>query len=365
MSLPTARAEEAGLSPRRLALADDHVQRGHEEEVYTAAVLLVARGGRIAHQRAFGTLAPDGPPARTDSLFDLASLTKPHTAAAVLTLVEDGRVSLAGEVAEWIPETKGTPLASLTLRQLATHTSGLPAWRPLYRSGNRQAMLAEILATPLQNPPGTRSVYSDLGYILLGEVVARASGMPLDQYLHSRILAPLGMKDTGFLPAPTRRSRIAATANSRNRPDQRIVGEVHDENAHAFGGVAGHAGLFGTAGDLAILASALATDGEIGGHRVFGLPTLRLIRTSQVEPGVGGHSIGWFTPPNPMLPRGDLLPDTTFGHTGFTGTMVVVEPASQLVVILLTNRVINPADGTGIARVRRRVLNAVASAIVR
>jgi len=140
---------------------------------------------------------------------------------------------------------------------------------------------------------------------------------------------------------------------------------VHDENALVFGGVSGHAGLFGTAADLALEASALVGTGEINGHRLLGMPTLRLVRTNQVDPAIGGHSIGWFTPPNGMLPRGDIFGDSLFGHTGFTGTMLVCDPPNQLVVVLLTNRVVNPKDNGGIARIRRRVLNIVASSIIK
>ena len=137
-----------------------------------------------------------------------------------------------------------------------------------------------------------------------------------------------------------------------------MLWEPHIEGRNA------HAGLFGTAADLVLEASALVGTGEINGHRLLGIPTLRLVRTNQVDPAVGGHSIGWFTPPNSMLPRGDILPDTTFGHTGFTGTMLVCEPKNELAIVLLTNRVVNPSDNGGMARIRRRVINIVASSIV-
>lgn len=373
-----------GLDPRRLAVADAHVQAGVDAEVYPAAVLLVARKGMVVHHRAFGALQPGGRPTRPNALFDLASLTKPCVATALLTLVEDGVVSLGQSVEEFLPEARGTAVGPLTVRQLATHTSGLPAWKPLYQTNvGREPPWAEILRTPLQDRPGTRYTYSDLGYILLGKIVERASGMALDACLRTRLFAPLGMKDTGYRPAARRHSRIAPTANCPMRPGRTLVGEVHDANAHACGGVSGHAGLFGTAPDLAVLAAALLDTRalECSGaqafraapecpntptpeHRLLGRPTLRLAQTNQVNPEVGGHSIGWFTPPNPMLPRGDLLSEAAFGHTGFTGTMLVCDPAYDLVVILLTNRVMNPADHGDLARARRRVLNAVASAVV-
>ncbi len=365
MSLPIVAPKEVGLDSRRLAVADRQVEAGLESNAYPAAALLVARHGRIAHLRAFGTIA-DGRPTQTDTIFDLASVTKPHVATGLLTLVEDGKVVLGQTVEEWLPETKGTAFAPLTIRELATHSAGLPAWKPIYKvTGGRGAILADMFSTPLHHPTGTKYTYSDLGYITIGEIVARASGMTVDQYLHARLFAPLGMNDTGYLPSPTLRSRIAPTSNEQSRPGQSFLGVVHDGNAHSLGGVAGHAGLFGTAPDLAILASALVGDGSVKGQRVLGIPTLRLVRTSQIPPEIGGHSIGWMTTPNDMLPRGDIWGPTTFGHTGFTGTMIVCDPVHDMSVILLTNRVMNPADGAGMARARRRVLNAVASAVIK
>lgn len=380
MGLPIANPEELGLDGRRLSVADSLIQAGHELGIYSAATLAVARRGRLAHLAAFGTLAPGAEATRPDTIFDLASLTKPIVAAALLALVEEGRLTLSQELREWVPETQDKPLGPVPLRLLATHVSGLPPWKPLYKAvlspdeplpqtrvpppDARHRILAEICAAPLHAPPGTRYAYSDLGYILLGEVIARASGLALDEYVKAMILAPLGMKDAGYRPAPEMRERVAATANSARQGERPMIGEVHDDNAFALGGVAGHAGLFGTAPDLAIFAAALAGNGEASGHRILGLPTLRLVRTNQVAPAIGGHSIGWFTPPNSMLPRGDILSDDTFGHTGFTGTMIVCDPSLELAIVLLTNRVINPADNGGIARIRRRVLNVVASAVI-
>jgi len=375
MSLAVVGPMDVGLDGRRLEVAQQIVRGGVDDKVYSGAVLLIARHGKIGQMAAFGSLHPGGPPVKMDTIFDMASLTKPNVAAGLLTLLEDGKLALTQDVKEWIPEAKGSPAADLTLRQLATHTSGLPAWKALYNTkgvpeakgqGNARALvLAEILRTPLHNPPGTKYVYSDLGYILLGEVVSRASGMSLDQYLHSRLYAPMGMKDTGYLPAATRRDRIASTAGSRDRPGATLVGEVHDENANSIGGVSGHAGLFSTAPDIVKLADALCRNGESGGHRVLGIPTLRLVQKNQAPPDVGGHSIGWFTPPNTMLPKGDILGDSAFGHTGFTGTMIVCDPVHELVIVLLTNRVIYENTADGMSRIRRRTINSIASSIIR
>lgn len=359
----------------RLQAADGILRQALNDGVYSGAALWVARCGHVAHASAFGTTLPGGgSPVHESTLFDLASLTKPMVALGLLALVEDGVVCLGDRLADVLPEAEGTSVGNATLRHLATHTAGLPPWRPVYRAGlssqgtpepgGGPRMLAEILRIPLQDVPGTRYAYSDLGYMLLGEVVARASGAGLHEYLKRRIFDPLGLRDLGYLPGPEYADRIAATANSSIRPGRILVGEVHDENAWAFGGVAGHAGLFGTARDLGVLAMALAGDGTCGPERLLSQPALRLCRTNQISPAVGGHSIGWFTPPNGMLPRGDLLSDETFGHTGFTGTLMVMDPQCQLAVVLLTNRVVSPGDNGAIQRIRRRVLNVVASAML-
>ncbi|MGC8668711.1 MAG: serine hydrolase domain-containing protein [Chthonomonadales bacterium] len=365
---------EVELDAARLAMADRTLHQGLQDQVYSAAVLLVAHCRRVVHVSSFGTTQPGGGyPVGADTLFDLASLTKPVVALGLLALVEDGVLSLGDPLEAVLPEAAGTPVAAVTLRHLATHTSGLPPWRPVYRAGlsatgtpepdARRRMLDETLRIPLHDVPGTRYAYSDLGYLLLGEAVSRAAGMGLQEYLRGRIFNALGLEDLGYLPSAGQSERIAATANSSIRPGRMLIGEVHDENAWVFGGVAGHAGLFGTAKDLAVLAIALAGDGTAEGRRLLSLPALRLCRTNQLAPAVGGHSIGWFTPPNSMLPRGDLLSEAAFGHTGFTGTMIVIDPVEELAVVLLTNRVVNPADNGGIQRIRRSVLNAIASAI--
>ncbi len=364
MSLPLSAPEDVHISSKRIALADKHVQGGLDGGLYPAAVLAVARHGKLVHTSAFGRLIS----AKTEvsTLFDLASLTKPCVASGLLALIEDGKVSLGQPVSDILSEASARPVGAVSLRQLATHTSGLPPWKALHKlQGGSAAQVADIIDTPLRHPPGAKYAYSDLGYILLGEIVHRASGENLDRFLHSRIFAPLKMQDTGYLPPAAMRERIAPTANSPSRPSQKLVGEVHDENAHAAGGVSGHAGLFGTAAELASFGLAICGNPTSGTGRILGSATGRLARTNQLPPEVGGHSIGWFTPPNSMLPRGDILPDTVFGHTGFTGTMLVCDPATGLVVVLLTNRVMSTADASGVAKIRRSVLNTVASAITR
>ncbi len=349
------------LDPARIRAADDHIRRGHEDGAYGAAVLLVAVRGQVAHRCVMGELHPGGPACRIDSLFDLASLTKPVTAMAVLTLVEEGAMLLTDTVSLHVPEAEGKALGAVTLMQLATHVSGLPAWIPLYERGHGvEAAMGAILRTPPARPAGAGYEYSDLNYVLLGQIAAGVAGMPLERLVAERVGRRLGWRDTGYLPGKALRERAAATGNCPCRPGLLLHGEVHDANAHFMGGVSGHAGLFGTAEELVALGCSLLPGAA---HPLLSPQAVRLATTSRIPALLGGQSVGWFAPPNPMLPRGDLLGDAAFGHTGFTGTLLTVDPEAHLVVALLTNRVIDARNNGAILRIRKQVLNAVASAL--
>jgi CubicO group peptidase (beta-lactamase class C family) len=210
-----------------------------------------------------------------------------------------------------------------------------------------------VAAAEREHPIGARYVYSDLGFILLGAVVEQVSGRGLAEFTAARIFGPLGMTDTGFCPGPERAVRLAATRCPRRGV---LLGPVHDENAAALGGVAGHAGLFGTTGDLARYAAMLLRGGDL----LLSTLTAAAMARNALDPAVGGSSLGWFTPPNGMLPAGDFLPADAFGHTGFTGTSLVIVPSLDLAAILLTNRVYQERDSTPFLRFRRRFHNVVA-----
>jgi CubicO group peptidase (beta-lactamase class C family) len=296
-----------------------------------------------------------------ETIFDMASVSKPITATLLLQCVEQGQLNLGMTVAYLLPEAKEAPVGPVTLRQLATHTSGLPAWKPLYKTAAASA-LEDILTTPLETEPGTRYVYCDLGYILLGEILARVTGKPLDRLAQERIFAPLGMTRTAYCPDASLHPEIAATANCSWREGRILIGEVHDANAHSLGGVAGHAGLFSTAPDMARFGRALL-NASSDLPSILGPRARQLAAANQIDPAIGGHSIGWFTPPNGMLPWGDLLSSQTFGHTGFTGTLLMMDPETDLILLLLTNRVYQPIEGSGVLRLRRLFANLVAGAI--
>lgn len=350
------------LDAGRIRSADDCLKRGLDAGVYGAAVLLVAVRGHAVHRCVLGALHPGGPACRIDSLFDLASLTKPVTAMAVLTLVEEGALLLSDPVSLYLRAARGSALGAVTLMQLATHVSGLPAWIPLYEHGHGiEAAIGAILRTPLVRRPGAGYEYSDLNYVLLGEIAAGAAGMPLDRLVAERVGRRLGWRDTGYLPGKPLRDRTAATGNCPCRPGRLLQGEVHDANAHIMGGVSGHAGLFGAAEELVALGCSLLPGAA---HPLLSPPAGRLATTTRIAASVGGQTVGWFASPNPMLPRGDLLSDASFGHTGFTGTLLTVDPEAQLVVALLTNRVMDARDSGAILRIRKQTLNAVASALI-
>ncbi len=357
-------AELIGFDVNHSGYALRLLKKGLEEDLYSCASYCLMRGGKIYIDGAIGTAQPDSSPpvlAAPDTIFDMASISKPMTATLLLLSAERGELHLGMRVRDFLQEAETAPCANLTLRQLATHTSGLPPWKALYENPNDSA-LTQILATQLETEPGTKYAYSDLGYVLLGEILQRVTGTPLDKLAQSQIFDPLEMRDSGYVPDARFHPRIAATAHCPWRKDRILVGEVHDANCHGMGGVSGHAGLFSTAQDMAKFAA-----GTFVAHADSATPGLispsakRLMSVSQIPASVGGHSIGCFTVPNGMLPRGDFLSEATFGHTGFTGTLLTHDPVQAITLILLTNRVYSAQDGAKFLHLRWLFANAVSS----
>ena len=245
----------------------------------------------------------------------------------------------------------------VTVRHLLTHSSGLPAGRPLFReASSKSAALELVYATPLQAVPGARTVYSDLGAILLGRIVERASGERLDTYLARHVFRPLGMRSTMFRPPDSLRARTAPTEYDASR--QRLLrGEVHDENALALGGIAGHAGLFSTAHDLSRFATMYLQGGSLGGVRVLRPATIRQFTRAQ-DASFSSRALGWDTPTGSSS-AGHLMSRRAFGHTGFTGTSIWIDPANDVFVILLTNRVNPSRENHRISAVRVALADAV------
>ncbi|MER5422599.1 serine hydrolase domain-containing protein [Streptosporangium roseum] len=314
-------------------------------------VAAAARGELVRYAGASGALLADRPAVRRDSIFDLASLTKLYTTAVILSLAEEGRLGLDGPVATWLP---GGP-AGVTPRHLLTHTAGLPPGRRAHEEipGDGPEVLAarleRIVSTPPLRPPGTSHLYSDVGMIMAGRVAEIAGGAPLDELLRARVTGPLGLDDTGYRPPPSLRPRIAATEEKPERAGSGCVrGEVHDETAHGLGGVAGHAGIFSTADDVVRFAEALRTGGA---------PILRPDTVAEMtrDQGAGGAAFGQGLGVRIGDPAvvGPLA--SAYGHSGFTGTALVVDPGLALTAVLLTNNV-HPLRGrAGIRDLRHAV----------
>ncbi|CDM65440.1 hypothetical protein PYK22_01441 [Pyrinomonas methylaliphatogenes] len=379
--LPTASPAAVGISAERLAEIDRAVEQEIAQRRLPGAVVLVARRGRVVWRKAYGSRAvvPQREPMTVDTIFDLASLTKVvATATSIMILVERGQVRLSDPLSRYIPEIKGGGRERITIEQLLTHTAG---YAPDFDLGKRwtgyDEAIRRLIEEPLRYQPGTRFVYSDIGYIALGEVVRRASGLPLDEFARRNIFEPLGMRETMFRPPASLLARIAPTETRRGQmsylgghPEdagaeaERVLrGEVHDPTAHRMGGVAGHAGLFSTADDLAIYCQMILNGGEYAGRRILSpLSVAAMTRPRAVNAEGAARGLGWDMATAYSSNRGDLFPLGSFGHTGFTGTSIWIDPASETFVIFLSNRV-HP-DGKGdVTPLRGRVASIVAASI--
>jgi len=357
---------EAGMDPGRLARAAQIVDEGVERELYPGGVLWVERRGATAliHSTGYTDFERETP-VDENTIYDLASVTKPVAmGSSMLLLCQDGRVHLGEPATDFFPERSLPHLKNVTLRHLLTHTSGLPPWKDMYSKGQtRDGLIDELLMIPLDHEPGTHYAYSCLGYIMLSLVLQAVAGERLDQFARKRIFEPLGMSDTTYNPDKSSNRPIAATDHCPMRKCK-LVGDVHDGNAYAMNGVSGNAGLFSTSTDLARFCRAITPPSDAGSASPFSPPVVARMLASAIPESVGGQTIGWFTYPNDMLPAGDLVSRRAVGHSGFTGTAVVIDPEYELFAILLTNRVCREGEGTEFRHLRRRIFNAVLGSIV-
>jgi len=347
--LPIKAPTAVGMSAKRLETIDRVLQRGLDAGGYPGAAVVVGRKGATVWQKGYGHLGwtSDSPAVVPDqTIYDLASLTKViGTTTAAMILYDEGKLVLDEKVTHYLPAFSGGLKDLITVRELLEHRSGLPAGRELWRHAHTPAEARQlVLDTPLEYRPDHGQVYSDLGADILGWVVEAVAGMPLDRFLADRVFTPLGMTDTGFRPSDSLVYRIAPTEVSPPR-GYPIRGEVHDENAFALGGVAGHAGLFGTASDLAVFAQMMLNDGTYGGMRIVADSTVRLF-TARAS---GHRALGWEVADG-VHGAGSYLGGTAYGHTGFTGTSLWIDPEREMFVILLTNRV-HEARAKGAAKV--------------
>jgi len=374
-----AEPESLGFDRARLSTVVSYVA-SQVDSSYPGAVVAVGRHGRLVLLSAAGHYAIDDlRPVDPSTIFDLASLTKViGLTTACMLLVDEGRLELDAPVQRYLPAFRGPMKEQVTIRHLLTHASGLPAWRPLFReANNRRAALALVDTTPLDTAPGTRFVYSDLGAITLTQVVERITREPLDRFLARRVFTPLGMHATVFLPPEAWRDRIAPTEHDAAFRHRMMRGEVHDENAGRLGGVSGHAGLFSTAPDLTRFASWLMELQQRTELRSTPTPTApcsvlclspgtvsAFTQRQGIPPG-STRALGWDTPSDTgYSSAGSLLSRRSFGHTGFTGTSIWMDPERDLFIILLTNHVNPTRANKRILQVRARVADLVAGALV-
>ncbi len=381
-SLPTAAPAAVGMSAERLAQIDAAVESSINRGETPGAVVLVARRGRVVWRKAYGSraIAPAREAMTTDTIFDAASLTKVvATTTSIMILVERGLVRLNDPVARYIPELKGEERDAITIELLLTHRAGYaPDFDLRERWTGYDEALRRLYSERLRHAPGTRFVYSDIGMIALGEVVRRASGQTLDEFARQNIFAPLKMDDTGFKPRAELLSRIAPTETRRGmmsylggsadgdapEVERMMRGEVHDPTANRMGGVAGHAGLFSTADDLAVFCQMILNGGEYGRVRLLsplGVAAMTRPRAINIEGAARG--LGFDMTSGFSSNRGDLFPSGSFGHTGFTGTSIWIDPASESFVVFLSNRV-HPEGKGDVTPLRGRVASIVAASII-
>jgi len=367
--LPAASPQTLGFDSVALATAVSYLRAEVDSSAFPGAVLAVGRHGRLA------LLAPVGQygvgknePVQAATLYDLASLTKVvGLTTACMLLVDEGKLALDAPVQQYVPAFRGAGKETVTVRELLTHSSGLPAWRPLYReTANREAALTLVDTTALEAPAGARYVYSDLGAIVLMQVVEAISGEAFDQFLASRVFGPLRMSATRFVPPPSWWRMAAPTEQDTTFRRRMLQGEVHDANAGRLEGISGHAGLFSNAGDLARFAAMLLNGGAWDSLQLIHSETVAEFTRRQNLPPGSSRALGWDTPDQPRTANssaGLRLSDRSFGHTGFTGTSLWMDPDRDLFIILLTNRVNEPDGNTAIRRVRSRVSDLVVAAL--
>ena len=360
-SMPAHLLSETGKNDPAFKSIDAIVQKAVDDGNIPGAVVLIGHNGKVVYRKAFGSrsLEPTHEPMTVDTIFDLASLTKcVATATSVMKLIEDGRVRLNDPVSAYLPDFAQNGKADITVRELLTHYSGLPPDLDLKTPWQgRETAYQMVMQSKPQYPPGSRFLYSDINFETLGFIVEKATGTPLNDFANTNIYTPLGMKDTRFLPPAEWSTRIAPTQYDEN--GKMLRGIVHDPTARRMGGVAGHAGLFSTADDLSKFA-----DDILSNHKVLTATATQKMSTPQQPANAASlRGLGWDIDSPFSTNRGELLPVGSFGHTGFTGTSLWIDPITDTYIILLTNAV-HPNGGKGATvSLRSRVATAVVESL--
>jgi CubicO group peptidase (beta-lactamase class C family) len=373
----------AHSATRKFTPVADVITRAIDGGAFPGAVILVARSGEVLYHEPFGSrsLVPERTPMAADTVFDLSSLTKPlATTALVMLLTREGKLRPEDRVTRFVQNFGAQGKFGVTVRHLLAHCSGLPAWRPYHRDiaraatgrpnhlasrGAREFVYEQIHRERLEYPPGTQAVYSDLGFLLLGELVELVTQAPLDRVFHERIALPLGLRATGFVDlGRLRRDKLAPVTDAIAPTEQGgwreklLCGEVHDDNAWAVGGVAGHAGLFSTAADVHTLVSWLRAC-ACGSDAALPAELVRRFWTREGSVPDSTWALGWDTPSSQGSSAGTRVSPRAVGHLGFTGTSLWIDLERDAHVILLTNRVHPDRHDERIREVRPQVHDAV------
>ncbi|TWT93455.1 D-alanyl-D-alanine-carboxypeptidase/endopeptidase AmpH precursor [Botrimarina colliarenosi] len=361
--LLAATSTQAEIAVERLAPIADRVAESLAAGEFAGCVVAIGTGDGVAYLEAFGNrqVVPEHHAMTTDTVFDMASLTKPvATATSIMVLVERGQVRLRDSINKYLPEIDGAHGEQITVESLLTHQSGYVPDNSIkdYQHGVDEAWRRLFGLTP-QHPPGSRFQYSDVNFELLGKIVERAGGKPLNEFARDEVYRPLGMTETGYLPPAELAARAAA---SEPRDGKMLVGEVHDPRAALLDGVAGHAGLFSTAEDLALYARMMLHGGELNGVRVLGAATVAEMTRPRNVPGDQLRAAGWDMASGYSSNRGETMTPRAFGHGGFTGTAMWIDPGLDLYVIFLSNR-LHP-DGKGNANETAGRVGAIAAGAV-
>ncbi len=382
-TLPQSSAGDVGMSQERLNRASVVIKEAIARKDFPGAVLLVSRKGKVVLREAYGECqwVPERKQMSADMIFDLASLTKPiATATSIMLLAEQGKLSLYEKVKDYIPEftpyvpekteanANVEPREDARLWHLLTHTSGLPGYTPadevekIYgRPCPVDTLVIHIGQLKKEAAPGEKFSYSCLGYITLGYIVKKVTGKTIAEFAEENIFRPLKMRHTFYNPGPKFLNLCVPTQVYDEKP---LIGVVHDPLARLQGGISGNAGLFSTADDLAIFAQMLLGKGESQGVRILSPLTVERMTTIYPKAAFAGRGLGWDLSSAYASSAGDIFGPHSFGHTGFTGTSIWIDPETETVVIFLTNRV-HPDDKGEIVIKRCRVANAVAGAIIK
>ena len=356
---------------QRFARAFAILRDAVKEQAFPGAALAVGYQGKLTASHGFGrfTYDSDAPPITRETVFDIASVTKAVAATTVaMILFERGWLKLEAPVAQLLPEFvslspphQRPKREAVTVRMLLAHSSGLPAYEKLFEyAHDRKQLLRAAMTTPLASAPGTRADYSDIGFILLGEILERIAGEPLDQFAQREIFDRLGMARTWFIPPLELRQQIPPTEDDRTFRKRIIQGEVNDENAWVMGGISGHAGVFASAPDLALFAECLLN----GGAPLLKPATTALFTRREESPHGTSRALGWDTPSQPSS-SGTQFSASSYGHLGFTGTSLWMDPKRHLSVTLLTNRTWPDRRSQRIKEIRPLVHDAIVEAIER